>query len=89
MPKKCKSCDGTFEPVQRDGSLYFHACSPEVITVHAVEVGGIVTVPEKRIARPNPRDENIDDSPAALLAAGRDKNPNAPLPIKSDGAGVQ
>lgn len=25
---KCNVCGGTYEPIQRDGSQYFHACPP-------------------------------------------------------------
>ena len=85
----CKSCAGTYEPVQRDGAAYFHACSPEVITANAVEVGGVITKPEVRTPRPNPRDENLDDSPAAVKAAPRDANGNPVLGPKAVGAGVQ
>lgn len=26
MPTKCSSCNGEYEPIQADGSKYFHAC---------------------------------------------------------------
>lgn len=88
MPKKCKSCGGTFEPAQRDGTTYFHECSPEVIQHAVTDALGNVTVPEVRTPRPNPRNENIDDSPAAVKAAARDANGNPMLGPKAAGAGV-
>ncbi len=89
MPRTCKSCGGTYEAVQRDGAAYFHECSPEVITTHAVETGGVITKPEVRAVRQGGRNENLDDSPAAVKAARGGADPNAPLPIKSEGAGAQ
>jgi len=83
---KCKSCGGTYEPVLRDGTQYFHACPPlaRFELQAAVDAGTIVlpsgeTVDEayerRPYERPNKRDENVMPSsdakkPATLKAAG-------------------
>lgn len=57
--RKCNSCGATYFPVQADGTAYFHACPPEIIT-HAIcdpKTGAVVT-PEKREPRTNTRNEN-------------------------------
>jgi hypothetical protein len=28
MPTKCNCCQGTFSPIEPDGSHYYHACGP-------------------------------------------------------------
>jgi hypothetical protein len=89
MPKKCKSCDGTFEPTQRDGSQYFHACAPIPNPALQPDPGKPAYDPRETVERPNKRDENIDDSPAAVKAAPRDANGNPLLGPKAAGAGVQ
>jgi hypothetical protein len=33
---QCVSCGGVYDSVQRDGSIYFHACPPEKVTTPAV-----------------------------------------------------
>lgn len=89
MPKKCKSCQGTFEPAQRDGSLYFHACAPVANPKYQPDESAPQYDPRETVERANKRDENIDDSPAAVKAAPRDANGNPVLGPKAAGAGVQ
>ena len=48
MPLKCKSCDGSYKPKQKDGSDYYHTCAP------------IGRKPNgETIEHPNKRNENI------------------------------
>jgi len=72
MARRCLSCGGTYEPVQADGSTYFHAC-PEAFAYVDVKTGRELTPDEaravadgatvRREARPRPdaRDENVND----------------------------
>jgi len=48
MATRCKSCGGRYERVQRDGSIYFHACPPR-----------IVGPDETTVERVYKRDENL------------------------------
>jgi len=89
MPTQCKSCNGIYEKTQRDGTLYFHACAPVANPAYQPDPTKPNFDTVETIERAQKRDENIDDSPAAATAAGRDKNPNAPLPIKAAGRGTQ
>ncbi len=64
MANKCNSCGGTYEPVQRDGSRYSHACSPEIIETPAVfKADGSIKTPEVRVPRGYIRNENLTIDP--------------------------
>jgi len=44
--QQCRSCGGTYEPIQADGSLYFHACPPlSGAELKAAVDAGKVTLP--------------------------------------------
>jgi hypothetical protein len=43
---QCKSCGGTYTPVQADGTQYFHRCPPlSLPELTAAVAGGKVTLP--------------------------------------------
>ncbi len=69
MPKKCLTCGGVFDPVQADGTSYFHVCPPNVDKITSA------TAP-----RANARDENVDQDKRAALGehATRDQVCKAP-----------
>lgn len=49
---KCLSCGGTYEPIQADGTTYFHACPP--LAVHEIRRGlgdGTVQLPRATLQR--------------------------------------
>jgi hypothetical protein len=48
MPRKCNSCNGSYQPTQKDGSNYYHTCAP----VGRKPNG-------ETIEHPHKRDENI------------------------------
>lgn len=86
---KCKACGGVFQPVQGDGTQYFHACPPlSAAELDAAVIGGKVVLPigetvsdaiGRRIyERANKRDENL------ISTLAQDKGT-----MKSAGAGVQ
>jgi len=72
---QCNSCKATYSPQQADGSAYFHACSPDVVTTPAVfDAAGKITAPEARAPRANIRNENLILDPqtkqATIVSAG-------------------
>lgn len=86
---KCNACGGTYEPVQADGSLYFHACpplsDPEVGKALGLSLDSSTwTAPQKAAVaaaarvRPNARDENLVQT----------SDPTKPATMKAIGAGV-
>lgn len=67
---KCQSCGGTYEPIQADGTQYFHRCAPlSAPQLQAAVDAGAVTLPKgetvdqaitRRVyERANLRDENL------------------------------
>jgi len=85
---KCQSCGATYEPIQRDGSQYFHACAPlSRSELKAAVAAGKIKLPKgetvddaharRTYERPNKRDEN--------LKATRGKGATE---IKAEGAGA-
>lgn len=84
MPTKCKSCGGTYEPLQSSGR-YFHACPPvATVTVKrgnaTVDVAMVDVLPDdveqsRRYAeRADKRDENVigdGPNPSAIKAEGK------------------
>lgn len=86
---KCKACGGVFQPVQADGTQYFHACPPlSAAELDAAVTGGKVVLPNgetvsdaisRRIyERANKRDENLVSTLAKDAGT-----------MKSAGAGTQ
>lgn len=71
MRVKCRSCGGEYEPTQRDGLRYFHACAPlpGLVLVRRngelMAVNADATLPDAdvlvghAVERPNKRDENV------------------------------
>jgi hypothetical protein len=51
--KQCRICGGTYEPVLRDGTAYYHACPPLPSDADAT-----LAVP-----RPHARNENVHVTP--------------------------
>jgi hypothetical protein len=88
MKLQCNECGGTYETTQRDGTPYFHACSPDVIQYAVTDLLGNVTKPEARTPRANPRDENVDDAALKTLTANGTKPLTGPVPIKAAGKGA-
>lgn len=89
---KCRTCNGTYEPLQADGTRYYHACPPlERATVDRlgalVDVDARTVQPGERVVRqftidrPNHRDEN-------LKVIAFDASGNAIVDMKAPGAGV-
>jgi hypothetical protein len=89
MMRKCNACGGVYEPVQRDGTEYYHVCPPlyefvnentgEVIPRDvAVKLDNGEHVDTRVVPRPNARDENV--------VPGR--TPKDKATIKAAGAGV-
>lgn len=85
---ECNACHGQYEPIQADGTQYFHRCPP--LSAHELEAAvtaGKVTLPAgettddavalRSYERANLRDEN--------LRATRGKDAKA---MKAEGAGV-
>jgi hypothetical protein len=58
---KCLSCGATYDTVQSDGNIYFHACPPDKVTTPAVfdATGTKLVSAEVRTPIANPRNENI------------------------------
>ena len=78
MATKCNACGGTYEPIQADGSRYFHACPPIANPAYNADpTKGAVDMRE-HVERPDKRDENV---------TGIDKATNQTT-IVSAGAGV-
>lgn len=78
---QCNSCGGVYRTVQADGTLYFHACHPDVMVTPPVVDADTkeMTTPAVFAARPNPRNENVkprgprahdDPTPAEIYAEG-------------------
>jgi len=68
---KCNTCGGTYEPIQRDGSQYFHACPP--LSVAELKTGlqtKTVSLPADAQARVDAAGKLTDatDTPAAAAA---------------------
>lgn len=72
---KCSSCNGTYTPVQADGTLYFHRCPPlSAVELQLAVLGGKVVLPvtetvadavNRRVyERPSVRDENLPSTSA-------------------------
>lgn len=89
MTVRCNSCGSTYEPVQRDGTLYFHACAPlSAPELTAKVAAGRVVLPAgetveiavslRTYERANKRDENIVPS----------RDPKLPVRIKAEGDGT-
>ncbi len=82
---KCHTCGATYLPIQRDGTTYFHRCSPlSAAELAAAVAAGKVSLPEGETAddavlnrtyeRHNARNENLPSTAeqhgGKLLAAG-------------------
>lgn len=59
MANKCNSCGGTYQPIQRDGSRYFHACAPVRNPAYQPDPTKGPVNPQDTIERPNMRNENL------------------------------
>ncbi len=55
---RCNSCAGTYSDRQVDGSLYYHVCSPEVITPAEFDAAGKLVKEEQRTHSEHIRNEN-------------------------------
>lgn len=95
---KCNACGGTYSDTQRDGSLYFHACGPEIVHAGEADGQGQIVKPRVERERHNKRDENLTPGLAYDVAQQGYFTPNpedptgsifhpGPVPIISEGAG--
>lgn len=90
---KCKTCGGTYQPIQADGTQYFHRCPPlSVAELDAAVQSGKVTLPAKETVadaimlrtyeRNNVRDENLPG--VRPTDTGKMKAPGAGVLIVAD-----
>lgn len=65
---KCNACGGTYNDLNRDGSIYMHACSPTPANAQGVQT-----------ELPNKRDENIaldaEKRPHGIISVGAGVTP--------------
>lgn len=68
--QQCAACGGTYQPIQADGTQYFHRCPPlSAVELDAAVQAGKVTLPKNETAadaaarrsysRNGERDENV------------------------------
>lgn len=94
--QKCNACGGTYEPIQRDGSEYYHVCPPLSEYVN-LDTGEVVSsdvaadppagmrIDVRHYPRDGHRNENID---LEKTRRARRDDPNASAVIISEGAGA-
>ena len=78
MATKCKTCAGTYNPTQPDGSRYFHSCAPVANPAYQPDPAKVAFNPTETIEHANKRDENLVIDPATKKVTG----------IVSEGTGV-
>jgi hypothetical protein len=95
---QCNSCGATYHDTMRDGSTYFHACGPEIVTRETLDDKGQIKTPRVERERANKRDENhlhvlgIDAEQKAWFERDPDDVTrriyhHGPVPMLSEGAG--